>query len=177
MSHISPAELMRRLGHEPDLCILDVRSPAEFDEVRIPRARNVPLDQFNTKSRIVRLRLPCNQPLYLICHSGSRAAVAASKLKEVGLRQTYVISGGTNGWVSAGLPVLRGEVEKPKPWSMERQLQIAAGIVVLLGVLLSFFSPYFIVLSAVIGAGLVLAGVTGRHDMGPLLAKAPWNHR
>ena len=82
------------------------------------------------------------------------------------------VDGGTNAWVEAGLPVERGK----QTISLERQVRIAAGLLVLTGAALAFFvHPYLIGLSAFVGAGLVFAGVTDTCGMGLLLARMPWN--
>ncbi len=71
------------------------------------------------------------------------------------------------------LPIMRGK----KAISLERQVRIAAGSLVLLGVALAYFvHPYLIGLSAFVGAGLVFAGVTDTCGMGMMLAKMPWNN-
>ena len=82
------------------------------------------------------------------------------------------VEGGTTACVEAGLPVVRGK----KAISLERQVRIAAGLLVLLGVLLGFLvHPVLFGLSAFVGAGLVFAGVTDFCGMGMLLARMPWN--
>ena len=59
-----------------------------------------------------------------------------------------------------------------------RQVQITAGALVLLGVLLgTFIAPAFFGVSAFVGAGLVFAGVTGWCGMANLLCVMPWNRR
>ena len=74
--------------------------------------------------------------------------------------------------MECGLPVVRGK----KMVSLERQVRIAAGFLVVLGALLGWFvDPAFVFLSAFIGAGLVFAGVTDTCGMGLMLAKMPWN--
>jgi rhodanese-related sulfurtransferase len=82
------------------------------------------------------------------------------------------VDGGTQAWEAAGLPIVRGQ----KTISLERQVRIAAGSLVVLGAVLGYFvHPYFIGLSAFVGAGLVFAGVTDTCGMGMLLARMPWN--
>ena len=74
--------------------------------------------------------------------------------------------------MAAGLPVVRGK----KVMSLERQVRIAAGFIVLVGALLGFFvHPYFTGISAFVGAGLMFAGITDSCAMGMLIAKMPWN--
>jgi rhodanese-related sulfurtransferase len=81
------------------------------------------------------------------------------------------IEGGTTACAAAGLPVVRGK----KAMSLERQVRIAAGSLVLLGLIGAYFSPYALGLSAFVGAGLVFAGITDTCGMGMILARMPWN--
>ncbi|MCW5559341.1 MAG: DUF2892 domain-containing protein, partial [Verrucomicrobiae bacterium] len=78
-------------------------------------------------------------------------------------------------WEAAGLPVLRGT---SRVISLERQVRIAAGTLVVTGTALGYFvHPGFYGLAAFVGAGLVFAGITDFCGMGLLLAKLPWNSR
>ncbi len=175
MKTIRPTDLQELLLHEPALALVDVRTPAEFAQVHVPKARNEPLDRFEPGTLLASGAIKKDQPVYLLCQSGGRATKAAEKLASAGLHQGVVVEGGTQGWVQAGLPVNRGTT---KTISLERQVRIGAGSLVLLGVLLAFFvHPYFIGLSAFVGAGLVFAGITDWCGMGLLLARAPWNSR
>lgn len=175
MKTIKPVELQNLLATQPDLPVLDVRTPVEFAEVHVPQARNEPLDQFDPRALLATGGLSKERPVYLLCRSGGRASKAAEKLAKEGLDNAVVVEGGTLAWIEAGLPVNRGAA---KVISLERQVRIAAGALVLAGVLLAcFVHPYFIGLSAFVGAGLVFAGITDWCGMGLLLAKLPWNSR
>ena len=82
------------------------------------------------------------------------------------------VEGGTLACEAAGLPVVRGK----KAISLERQVRIAAGFLVLVGAVLALtVHPYFAGLSAFVGAGLMFAGITDTCGMGMLLARMPWN--
>ncbi len=82
------------------------------------------------------------------------------------------VEGGTRAWQGAGLPVVQGK----KILSLERQVRIATGTLVLIGAVLGWIiHPAFIGISAFVGAGLVFAGVTDSCAMGAMLAKMPWN--
>jgi rhodanese-related sulfurtransferase len=175
MKTIAPVQLEKILSTRSSLPLLDVRTPVEFAQVHVAQARNEPLDALAPKSLYASGGLPKNEPVYLICQSGTRAKKAAEKFASEGFTDAIVIEGGTQAWIDAGLPVERSAV---KAISLERQVRIAAGALVLTGVLLGFFvHPYFIGLSAFVGAGLVFAGITDWCGMGLLLAKAPWNQR
>ena len=171
MKTISPIELQNLLAVQPDLPLLDVRTPVEFAEVHVPQARNVPLDELQPGA----FQFSKNQPVYLLCRSGQRAAKAAEKFARDGFTQPVVVAGGTLAWIEANLPVTRGAT---KVISLERQVRIAAGALVLAGVMLGWFVHRgFFGLSAFVGAGLIFAGVTDFCGMGLLLAKLPWNRK
>jgi rhodanese-related sulfurtransferase len=113
-----------------------------------------------------------SQPLYVICRSGNRARQACEKLIAAGYTNVVNVEGGTQAWEQAGLPLVRGK----QAISLERQVRIAAGSLVLSGALLGYFAhPYWIGLAAFVGAGLVFAGITDTCGMGMLLARMPWN--
>jgi rhodanese-related sulfurtransferase len=172
---LSPVDLSRLLAITPILSVLDVRTPAEFSEVHVASAKNLPLGDLTRASLEALGHGNSAEPVYLLCHSGKRAVAAADKLAAAGYRELVVITGGTEAWIDAKLPVVRGS---GKSISLERQVRITAGALVLAGVLLAnFVTPSFIWLSGFVGAGLVFAGLTDFCGMGILLAKAPWNRR
>jgi rhodanese-related sulfurtransferase len=151
--------------------LVDVRTPAEFGEVHAPGAQLVPLDVLD-RPAVEAARGANTGPVYLLCASGIRATKAAEKLRNAGLDEVVVVEGGTNAWVAAGLPVIRGR----KTISIERQVRIGAGSFVLTGTALGrFVHPGFYLLATFVGAGLVFAGVTDICGLAIVLAKAPWN--
>lgn len=163
--------MQRILVAQPTSSVIDVRTPVEFAEVHVPQAHNIPLDELNPSA----LMLAKDQPIYLLCRSGQRATKAAEKLAKEGFAQLIVVAGGTLAWIEANLPVTR---RAAKVISLERQVRIAAGAIVLAGVLLAHFAnPNFIWLSGFVGVGLVFAGIADFCGMGMLLAKMPWNRR
>lgn len=170
MQTITPREAQQRI-QETGAKLIDVRTPAEFQEVHAEQACNVPLgsEEF---AALCEATAEDDSALLVICKSGSRSAQACKQLEQAGVPSAISVDGGTQAWDDAGLPVRRGK----KVMSLERQVRIAAGSLVLLGVLLSVFvSPLFVWLSGFIGAGLVFAGVTDTCGMGMMIAKMPWN--
>ena len=171
MQTISVKQLAE-LKNQSSLEIVDVRTPVEFREVHVVGARNVPLDSLDTKQVSSNRNGNASEPLYLICKSGGRSSKAAQKFIDAGFDNVVSVDGGTSAWDAAGYPVERGK----KAVSLERQVRILAGFLVLSGVVLSYFvHPYFVGLSAFIGAGLMFAGITDTCGMGMMLAKMPWN--
>ncbi len=168
---ISPQKLAELAQSGTPVELIDVRTPVEYREVHVGFARNIPLDQLDA-AKIAAGRLDSDQPLYVICRSGSRGKQACEKILASGYTNVVNIEGGTQAWDEAGLPVVRGK----KAISLERQVRIAAGTLVLIGLVLgAFVSPYWIGLAAFVGAGLVFAGITDTCGMGMLLARMPWN--
>ncbi len=168
---ISPKQLHDVVQAGQVVELIDVRTPVEFREVHVSLARNVPLDQLDA-AQIAAGRSGASQPLYVICRSGGRGKQACEKLLSAGFTNVINVEGGTQAWDQAGLPVVRGQ----QAMSLERQVRIAAGSLVLLGSILgAFVSPYWIGLAAFVGAGLVFAGITDTCGMGMLLARMPWN--
>lgn len=168
---ISPASLAERRAKGQAIDLVDVRTPAEFREMHVAFARNVPLDRLDPAA-LMRARQGSTEPLYVICRSGNRGKMACQALLAAGFSDVWNVEGGTLACELAGLPVVRGK----KAISLERQVRIAAGSLVLLGLALGWWvHPVLLALSAFVGAGLVFAGVTDTCGMGMLLARMPWN--
>ena len=149
--------------------VIDVREFSEFNSERIADAKLMPLSNFEKYEA----EIDHTKPVYIMCRSGNRAKQAAEKLVNKGFTDIHVIEGGMTAWSGAKLPVIKGE---SKVWSLERQVRFAAGAFVLTGVLLSVFvSPYLILLSVFVGAGLMFSAVTDTCGMGMVLARMPWN--
>lgn len=164
-------ERLAELKRQGTVDLIDVRTPVEFREVRAPGASNAPLGSLDPH-QLMEARNGVGEPLYVICGSGNRSVKACQQLVDAGYADVVNVEGGTRAWDEAGLPVVRGK----KAISLERQVRIAAGFLTLLGAVLGFFvHPYFIGLSAFVGAGLMFAGITDTCGMGMMLAKMPWN--
>ena len=174
MSNEIPAITPRKaseIAKDNTVVLLDVRTPSEFSARRAVGARNVPLDTIPTT--IAGGNLPKDATICVLCEKGGRAAIAAEHLLKAGHGNVHVVSGGTEAWAIEGLPI---EGSGLNVISIERQVRIGAGALVLTGVILGFLlNPSFFALSGFIGAGLIFAGVTDWCGMGLLLAKAPWN--
>lgn len=172
MQTITPKQLSEIRSSGKKVHLIDVRTPAEFQEVHADLARNIPLDRLNVQSLQNERNGSTDEPLYFICRSGARGQQACSKFEAAGVSNVVNVEGGTLAWDAANLPVVRGK----KVISLERQVRIAAGSLVLVGATLgAFVHPGFIGLAAFVGAGLVFAGITDTCGMGMLLARMPWN--
>ena len=147
--------------------VIDVREPMEYAAGHIAGSLNVPL------SRLSQADLP-EGPLVLVCQSGNRSSQGLRELLKRGHGHPLSdLEGGLPSWQQAGLPVRR---LKNAPLPLMRQVQIAAGSLVLLGLILSnTVAPAWVLLSWFVGAGLTFAGISGYCGMARLLAAMPWN--
>jgi rhodanese-related sulfurtransferase len=151
--------------------LVDIREPDEFRRRHARGARSRPLSTLEATP----LRLERGRDVVFTCKTGMRTAAACQQLAASVEGDAYVLEGGLDAWAAAGLPV---EEDRKAPLEMMRQVQITAGSMVLLGVVLGFaLHPAFFGLAAFVGAGLILAGLTGFCGMARLLALAPWNRR
>lgn len=162
---VSPQDLAEALKEGATL--IDVRTPAEYRELHVQGAKNAPLDRLDPA------QFKGHQgKLYVICQKGGRGAKACDQLAAAGVDDLCNVEGGTLACEGAGLPVTRGK----KSISLERQVRIAAGTLVVIGTALgAFVHPAWLGLSAFVGAGLVFAGVTDTCGMAMVLARMPWN--
>jgi rhodanese-related sulfurtransferase len=166
---ISVAEAKELIESNPDALVVDVRTPAEFESVHIDGAINLPLDQVD--AHLQRIVQDAGGRMILICQSGGRAAQAQEKLAGAGLSEVNVMAGGMGAWVAAGAPVIRGS----ERWSLERQIRLVAGSIVLLAVIASIWLPAMAIVAGLMGAGLAFAAVTNTCAMGMLLSRLPYN--
>lgn len=169
---ITPEKLAELHQQGGSLQLIDVRTPVEFREVHVEFAQNVPLDGLDPHTIMQDRNGNQDEPLYVICRSGGRSEQACGKFRKNGFTNVVNVEGGTVACEQTSLPLVRGQ----KAVSLERQVRIAAGSLVLLGVILAWkVNPGFIGLSAFVGAGLIFAGITDWCGMGMLLARMPWN--
>ncbi|MCC7076148.1 MAG: rhodanese-like domain-containing protein [Acidimicrobiia bacterium] len=162
---ITPSEVMEQLdaGH---CYVIDVRTPAEFEAARIDGTLNLPLDTLECCRDTLR---DLGAEIVLVCKSGVRAGKAAEQLDEIG--SIRLLEGGIDAWQQAGFPVHTGR----KRWTIERQVRLVAGSIVLGSIIASVGYPKAKWAAAFIGGGLTFAGLTDICGMGLLLAKMPWN--
>ncbi len=169
---ITPLEMFNLQKDENTIILYDVRTPAEYRELHAKGVMNMPLDKLETDNFKDKHNTTIDTPLYFICKSGNRGQKACEKFLKAGFGNIYNVEGGTDAWEERGLPIILGE----KSISLERQVRIAAGFLVLLGMTLGFFvHQAFYSLSAFVGGGLIFAGITDICSMGIMLSKMPWN--
>ncbi len=163
--------------HKSGAHILDVRTPAEYRAAHIEGARLCPISDIEPQrlqKELTDQGFQAEDTLYLLCRGGGRATRAAERLAAETTLRVAVVDGGTEACIAAGLPVHRAT--SGEGISLERQVRIAAGALVLAGVLAGYWiTPYGFIFSGLIGAGLIFAGISGTCAMGMLLAKMPWN--
>lgn len=164
-------DLQHALTSGAALQLVDVRTPAEFASEHLAGSVSLPLDRIDAAAAA---RLAAGGRCVLICGSGKRASQAHAQLAAAGCTTTEVLDGGIQAWLAAGQPVERGR----RTISLERQVRIGTGLLVLTGAALAtWVHPAWLLLSAGVGLGLTIAGITDWCGMALLLARMPWNQR
>lgn len=165
---IEPDELHQMIK-DGTAVVVDVREPSEHHHERIAGARLNPVSAFDPRAATPE----GGERVVLQCRSGVRSAEAARYMLAAGMDEAFHLRGGIEAWKKAGLPT---EKTPGAPVSIMRQVQMVAGSLVLLGTLLgAFLTPWFLLLSGFIGAGLTFAGLSGTCGMASMLGKMPWN--
>ena len=161
------AEIMRN-----GAVLVDIREADEHAREHIPGARHHALSRIDKDTPLRH----GDDVLVFYCRSGARTKSNAPKLAAAAPAcEAYILDGGIDAWKKAGLPV---KLDRSQPIDIMRQVQIAAGTLILIGAAFGFLvTPGFYALSAFVGAGLLFAGVSGFCGMAHLLGLMPWNRR
>jgi rhodanese-related sulfurtransferase len=151
--------------------LVDIREPDEYAREHIAGAVSRPVSSFGG----ARFETGSATQVIFHCRSGARTQSHGTRLASSVGREAFALEGGLDAWKKAGLPV---HTDRSQPLELMRQVQLTAGSLVVLGVLLgATVSPWFYGLAGFVGAGLVFAGATGFCGMAHLLQRMPWNRR
>jgi len=163
---ISPAALSAILGTGDNHQLLDVRTPPEYASAHVPGAQLIPLNELQVEAFLTRHKP--GTPIYVLCQAGARASKAIGQFERAGCDDCVLVEGGTQAWIEAPLPVLRGA---SRVLPLMRQVQIVVGSFAAIGAILALaVNSWFF-----LGCGLLFAGITGWCGMALLLARMPWN--
>ncbi|MBI4846151.1 MAG: MBL fold metallo-hydrolase [Candidatus Omnitrophica bacterium] len=171
LTMITPEEALEFAGKSSQFKLLDVRSALEFSQAHIKDSINIPIDMLS--ARINDLG-QSKQNYIVLCRTGNRSPMAADMLMQSGMQEVKIMQGGMERWLKAKLPVIKGEGGV----SLERQVRIIAGSLVLSGIFLSWFAHWaFIFLSVFVSCGLIYAGISDNCLMGMILMRLPYNKK
>ena len=164
------AKTLKKWLENNEAVVIDVREPAEHEAEKISGSNLLPL------ANVCKNSLPeCkNKKLVLHCRGGKRSSSACQKLiGEDPNLEIYNLEGGISAWMAEGCEIkTSGKFFLP----LDRQVQLAIGLGVLIGSVLGYFvSPNFFLLCGFFGAGLIFAGLSGYCGLAVLMAKMPWN--
>lgn len=104
VDQISVHELATLREEQPDLVVIDVREPSEWDEGHIDGAVHLPMGEAVKR----RGEVPPDQPKAVLCAGGLRSSTVISALAREGLSAWYNVAGGMTAWTRAGYPTVRG---------------------------------------------------------------------
>ncbi|KKI44181.1 membrane protein [Obesumbacterium proteus] len=166
---ISPQEAKRLI--DQGAVLIDIRDPGEYLREHIPNALSLPLTDITAGKKLDGIK---GQPVIFHCLSGGRTTQNANALMNAASPvPALMLAGGINAWKSAHLPTIE---DKKHPLPIMRQVQIVSGTLILISVVLGYtIDSRLFLLSGLVGAGLLFAGVSGLCGMASLLLKMPWN--
>lgn len=168
---VSPQEALSEAKKNPQIKLLDVRSAWEFSQVHIKDSINLPIDMISAKINDL---IQSRQNYIVLCRTGNRSPMAADMLIQSGVNGVKVMQGGITRWQKEKLPLVKGQGKI----SLERQVRLIAGSLVLSGILLSWLIHWaFLFVSLFVSCGLIFAGLTDNCLLGILLMKLPYNKK
>ena len=116
-------QALHALAQREAIDLVDVSTRVEYDEVRLPWARNLPIGSPVLTERMAS-RSDCERPLYVMCRGGVRSLKVCRQYPG---RNLIDVAGGTRRWIDCRLPV----AHDAKVMSLERQASLAAGVLLL----------------------------------------------
>ncbi|HET6441497.1 MAG TPA: FAD-dependent oxidoreductase [Phycisphaerae bacterium] len=94
MAGVTPMEVKRMLDEEQDFVFLDVRTPGEYEQIRLPHSALIPLGALRERLD----ELPRDKPIVTFCKISLRGYEAALILRAGGFRNVRVMDGGIAMW-------------------------------------------------------------------------------
>lgn len=168
MQHISSHDFIQ-IAQSQTPILIDVRAESEYQHEFLPCSENIPLSKIEQGKH---QPLSKDEPVYLICRSGTRSQMAGRVLENKGYHNIISVDGGIQACKKQSNLV----VTHKKVLPLMQQVQIGAGTLILLGLILAhLIHPYWMALTAFVGLGLTFAGLTGFCGMARLLLLMPWN--
>ncbi|MFH1441277.1 MAG: MBL fold metallo-hydrolase [Candidatus Omnitrophota bacterium] len=168
---ISPNDAQALVFKDQQFKLLDVRSALEYSDRHIKDSVNIPIDMLNYKTDDLS---KSGQSYIVLCRTGNRSPMAADMLLQSGIHSVKVMEGGFTRWQKEKLPIIKGQGGV----SLERQVRIIAGTLMLLGIILAWLINWvFIFISVWVACGLILSGLTDNCLMGMLLMKLSYNKK
>ncbi|MFG2648102.1 rhodanese-like domain-containing protein [Streptomyces sp. NPDC048436] len=164
-----PAQAAARLNR---YTVIDVRTPGEYASGHLPGAHNIPLDHLHRALPELKATATRGE-LLMVCASGNRSATACAELADADIPASTLV-GGTTAWAEQGHPMQASEAASGA-WAMERQVRLAAGSLVVLGLAAGTRFRPARWLAAGIGAGLVYSAVSDTCGMAAVLGRLPHN--
>ncbi len=170
MKHVNAHEFHEALlakKDNPKVKFIDVRTAGEYKTIHIKGVQNIPLSELGPHHT----EFTEAEEIYIQCASGNRSAQAVKKLHDT-TAKIYDFCGGLTEWKALEYPVIEAKGVIP----IIRQVMITAGSLILVGVIGQLLGcPYGVYLAGFVGAGLLVAGISGWCGMATILGKMPWN--
>ncbi|HEO66306.1 MAG TPA: rhodanese-like domain-containing protein [Spirochaetes bacterium] len=107
-NNITVQELQKKRQANPDLFILDVRTPGEYyKDGHIKGSKLIPINELT--KRLGEIKDKKDKEIYVICHSGSRSVSSSIALDQLGFTKIYNVLGGMSAWKRNRFPIAKGK--------------------------------------------------------------------
>ena len=103
---ISVADYDQKLTATPNIQLIDVRTPGEYETGHLKNAVNININGDDFEQQLA--KLDKTRPVMVYCRSGGRSSSAANKMEAMGFTEVYNMDGGIMQWRDAGKPVEKG---------------------------------------------------------------------
>lgn len=157
---IVPTEEFKHVFTHESPLVIDVRPTREFESFHLEGVLNIPPSELSSpplKAMLEAAKLE-GKAVYILCHSGKRAAAAAKKMASDNDGNCFVVRGGTVACDDFGMKIIRGNNQVStmrRPW-------ILSGFLIILSVVLGFtVQERFYLVAGLLGTGLIVRGMTG----------------
>jgi thioredoxin len=120
---LSVDEFEKKMASYPDVQLIDVRTPKEYERGHLPGAKNIDVngDDFEGHASA----LDKDRPVFVYCKSGHRSAEACTKLADMGFKNVHGLDGGIEAWGSAGKSVIQSAVSNTGTVTQEDVYELA----------------------------------------------------
>lgn len=105
-SVLSANEFEKKMVSYPDIQLIDVRTPNEYERGHLPNARNIDVNGDDFEGQAA--ELDKDKPVLVYCKSGHRSSEASSMLTGMGFKDVQGLDGGITAWGAAGKPIIEG---------------------------------------------------------------------
>ena len=112
INEVFPWDVEEMQEANPELILLDVREPHEYDTMHVEKSFSAPRGvletccEYDFDETIPELAAGRDKEILVICRSGNRSLLAARSMQEMGFKNVHSLKTGLRGWNESDLPLI-----------------------------------------------------------------------